>query len=858
MSLAAGTKVGPYEVAAPLGAGGMGEVYRARDTRLARDVAIKVLPASLSTDAERLRRFEQEARATGALDHPNIIAIHDVGTHEGSPYVVTELLEGETLRERVNGTALPARKAIDYAGQVARGLAAAHERGIVHRDLKPENLFLTRDGRVKILDFGLAKLKGIEALTDRETRGVGEGGDPGTGAGTVLGTVGYMSPEQVRAQPVDHRSDIFSFGAVLYEMLSGRRAFRGASAVETMNAILKEDPPDLTATNRNLPPALERIVSHCLEKNPQERFQSARDIAFDLEALSGQSAQAVLPVTEPEHRLRWLKPVAAALAALLIAAVSFVAGRRGTEQSVPEFTPLTFRRGTIDAARFAPDGRTVIYQARWEGKGPELFSTQPGSPESRSLDLPDATLVGIATSGELAVGLRRPPKPGRTLARVPMGGGAPRDVLDNVGSADWGPDGSSFVVVRRSGSRLRLEFPIGKVLYESAGNILNPRVSPGGDRVAFADHPIFGDARGDVAVVDLAGKKTTLAPGWEDLGGVAWSADGREVWFTASQAGADRILHAVTLTGQQRLVSRTPGNLVLQDVASDGRVLLSHGTNRPVIFGLVPGDTKERDLTWLDYSIAADISGDGKTLLFTEQGFAGGPQYAVYIRGTDGSPAIRLGKGNAQGLSPDGQWALAIDLAPPTQIVLLPTGAGEPRPLPRHTVANFQFAGFLPDGQGVFFTGSEPGRGARVWVQALSGGPPRAVTPEGIFTLDPTISPDGRFIAAGNENEGVHLYPLAGGERRPIPSLAADELPIRWSADGRFLYLRSALFRVVPAKVYRLEVSTGKRELWKELGPSDLAGVTSITSIAVAPDGRSYAYTSHSRLASLYLVEGLK
>jgi Tol biopolymer transport system component len=856
MSLAAGTRLGPYEVTAPLGAGGMGEVYRARDTRLGRDVAVKVLPADLSADAERLRRFEQEARATGMLDHPNIIAIHDIGTYEGSPYVVTELLEGETLRERINGTALPARKAIDYGGQVARGLAAAHDRGIVHRDLKPENLFLTRDGRVKILDFGLAKLKGIEALTDRETRAVGESGDPGTGAGTVLGTVGYMSPEQVRAQPVDHRSDIFSFGAVLYEMLSGRRAFRGASAVETMNAILKEDPPDLTETNRQLPPALERIVSHCLEKNPQERFQSARDIAFDLEALSGQSAQAVLPVTETERRFQW-KPVAGGLAAVLIAAASFVAGRRGTERPVPEFKPLTFRRGTIDAARFAPDGRTIVYQARWEGKPSEIFSTQPGSPESRSLDMTDAFLSGISRSGEMAVGLRRPGRTGRTLARVPLGGGAPRDVLDNVSDADWGPDGSSFVVVRRSGSRLRLEFPIGKILYESAGSIGNARVSPRGDRVAFTDHPILGDARGDVAVVDLAGKKTTLAPGWEDLGGLAWSADGREVWFTASTSGADRVLHAVTLSGRQRLVSRVPGNLILQDVAHDGRVLLSHGTNHPVILGLVPGDTKERDLTWLDYSIAADLSRDGTTLLFTEQGFAGGPQYAVYIRGTDGSPAIRLGKGNAQALSPDGKWALAIDLAPPTQLVLLPTGAGEPHPLPRHRVQDFQWAGWLPDGQSVLFTGSEAGRGARIYVQSLAGGPPRAVTPEGVFTLDNTISPDGRFVAAGTEVESK-IYPVAGTEPRPIPGMDANEFPIRWSADGQSLYVRSSFFRVVPAKVFRLDLSTGRRELWKELGPSDLAGVTAITSIALTPDARSYVYTYHSRLANLYLVEGLK
>jgi Tol biopolymer transport system component len=647
MSLAAGTRLGPYEVTAPLGSGGMGEVYRARDTRLGREVAVKVLPAGLTADAERLRRFEQEARAASVLNHPNIIAIHDVGTHDGSPYVVTELLEGETLRERINGVALPPRKAVEYAGQVARGLAAAHDRGIVHRDLKPENLFVTRDGRVKILDFGLAKLKGIEAMTDRETRSAADLGDSGTGAGTVLGTVGYMSPEQVRAQPVDHRSDIFSFGAVLYEMLSGRRAFRGASAVETMNAILKEDPPDLSDTNRNLPPALERIVGHCLEKNPEERFQSARDIAFDLDALSGQSALAVSRAGS-DRRARWLKPVAAGLAVVAAVAAAFVVGRRTALAPVPDFIPLTFRRGSVDTARFTPDGKTIVFTARWEGKPPEIFSTQQGSPEARSFDLTDAVLVSVSNSGEMAVGLRRPPRPGRTLARVPVGGGAPREVLDSVDGADWSPDGSSLLVVRRSGPRLRIEFPIGKTLYESGAAIKSVRVSPKGDRVAFTEHVLLTDNRGDVVMVDLAGKKTILAGGWEDLGGLAWSPDGREVWFSASNSGADRRLYAVTLDGKLRLVARVPGNFILHDIASDGRVLVSHGTMQAVMLGLVPGDTKERDLTWLDFSIAADLSADGKTLLFTEQGVAGGPQYAVYTRGTDGSPAVRLGKGNAQ------------------------------------------------------------------------------------------------------------------------------------------------------------------------------------------------------------------
>ena len=854
MTLAAGTRLGPYEVTAPLGSGGMGEVYRARDTRLGRDVAVKVLPAALSADPERLRRFEQEARATGILDHPNIIAIHDIGTHEGSPYVVTELLEGETLRERINGVALPPRKAIDYAGQVARGLAAAHERGIVHRDLKPENLFVTRDGRVKILDFGLAKLKGIEALTDSETRTAGDVAEPGTGAGTVLGTVGYMSPEQVRARPVDHRSDIFSFGAVLYEMLSGRRAFRGSSAVETMNAILKEDPPDLSDTNRNLPPALERIVGHCLEKNPEERFQSARDIAFDLDTLSGQSALSVSRVKEERSR-PWVKPVAAALAAMAAVAAAYLAGRTVADAPIPEFRPLTFRRGTIDAARFAPDGRTVVYQARWDGQRAELFTVAPGSPESRSLDLPDTLLAGVSRDGELALGLRRPGRPGRTLARVPLGGGAPRDVMDNVNGADWSPDGTSLMVLRRAGSRLRLELPIGKVVYESAGNIQSPRISPKGDHIAFTDHPMFGDNRGDVAVVDLSGRKTTLSAGWEDVGGLAWSPDGREVWFTASNTGADRRLHAVTLSGRQRLVTRVPGNLILLDIGGDGKVLLSHGSNRPVIYGMVPGAAKERDLTWLDYSIDAHLSNDGSTLLFTEQGFAGGPQYAVYVRGTDGSPAVRLGKGNAQALSPDGKWALAIDLAPPSHLVLLPTGPGQPRSLPRHAIGEFQAAWWV-DAERVAFAGTEAGHGARIYVMDLAGGPPRAVTPEGVLAVDDPVSPDGRYVVGMTDVEGK-LYPLAGGDPIPIPGWLPGTFATGWSADGRSVLVRSN-FGELPARVERVDVSTGRRTLWKELGPPDLAGGRSIIGISITPDLRYYVYTYTSRLSNLYLVDGLK
>src|SRR5437867_6879555 len=322
------TTISQYSIVSKIGEGGMGEVYRARDTKLGRDVAIKVLPAAFTSDAERLRRFEQEAQAAGALNHPNILVIFHIGTHQGAPYIVSELLEGETLGERMAGAALPQRKALDYALQIARGLAAAHEKGIVHRDIKPDNIFVTDDGRVKLLDFGLAKLTGAsetQSQTEIPTRRVD------TDPGTVMGTMAYMSPEQLKGQPADLRSDIFSFGAILYEMLSGKRAFRGDSMAETMSAILREEPPDLSETNIAVSPALERVVRHCLEKNPAERFHSARDLAFAIESLSGtatssgQTMTDVATATESRELVGMSRLFGNARLAWIVAAVFLVA-----------------------------------------------------------------------------------------------------------------------------------------------------------------------------------------------------------------------------------------------------------------------------------------------------------------------------------------------------------------------------------------------------------------------------------------------------------------------------------------------------------------------------------------------------
>jgi Tol biopolymer transport system component len=850
MNLTSGTRLGPYEIVAPLGAGGMGEVYRARDSRLGRDVAVKVLPPQFSIDEERLRRFEQEARAAGALNHPNILSVYDTGTYDGAPYVVSELLDGETLRARIGESPLPQRKAVDYATQIAKGLAAAHERGIVHRDLKPDNLFVTREAEVEDLDFGLAKM--TDAVSQSETALVT--GGPQTSAGTALGTVGYMSPEQVRGQKVDHRSDIFSFGVVLYEMLTGRRAFQGDSAVETMNAILKEDPKPPANGGQPLPPGLDRIVLHCLEKSPEERFQSARDVAFDIDALSGTSSQTSIKAAS--GRRSWARVAGVAAVAAAAGAGLFVAGRStAASPRSPVFQPLTFRRGNITFARFAPDGRTLVYAASWEGAPLELFSTQPGSPESRTIGL-QADLQAVSQRGEMALLLRKPGGD-KVLARMPIGGGAPREVLEQVQSADWAPDGDSLAVVHTVSGRDRIEFPIGRALYEAQGWLSDVAVSPTGDHIAFAEHPVATDSRGYVAMIDLQGKRTILSAGWEDIFGVHWTPAGNEVWFSASggggkTAGTDHAIFAATMTGSVRTVMSAPGSLDVEDIAPDGRVLVAHGNRRSSIMLHTPGAAQESELTWMDFSWLSDLSDDGRRILFSEAGVAGGAGYAVYLRGTDRSPAVRLGKGLSQSLSPDGGWALAIDLTQ-NKLVILPTGPGESRTIDAHGIKAYSFAAWLPDGKRLLFAGFEEGKAFRTYLQDPDGAP-RAITPAGVAVRSNTVSPDGKWVVA-LVKDVLTAFPTGAGNPQPVKGAMPEDTPIRWRGDGRVLFVSQGR---LPVRIFALDVATGARTLVHEITPRDTVGIDSVGDIRLTPDGNSYAYNYQQQLNSLYQITGLK
>jgi eukaryotic-like serine/threonine-protein kinase len=852
-SLSPGDRVGPYDIVGLLGAGGMGEVYRAHDPRLGRDVALKILRRP-PTDPEHVARFSREARAAGSLNHPNIVAVFDVGTEGGVPYVVTELLEGETLRSRLDRGLLPYRKAVDYGIQIAQALDAAHGKGIWHRDVKPANAFITTDGRVKLLDFGIVKLSERHALVGSQESTV-----ESTRAGEIRGTAGYMSPEQVLGAEVDHRTDIFALGAVLYEMFTGTRPFHRPTTVETIAAVLQEDPADPLTINDRLPSAAAAIVRRCLEKNKEDRFQSARDLAFDLQQLREATGTAQSLGAAPSAvRRQLLAGILTAAVLLQGVAIALLLRRPGPPSAAPAFDQLTFSRGRIGGARFASKGQVVVYSEAREGNAMEVWRLDDlaDGPTSRSLGYPSGTDVLAARTGELALSVRRRFVLGErfvgTLAVAPIGGGAPREMAENVEDADWDPSGTKLAIARSTGDTAGqswIEYD-GRTVYktESGNSIRFLRLSRDGQRIAFLEDPFGAGIRGSVVVVDLDGRHRRLTEDWVSVRGLAWSARGDEIWFTASGEGTNRALRAVNLDGEQRVVLQAPGSLTLWDIAPDGRVLLSRDEERRTVIGVPPGETAERELSMFDEAGVAALSADGRWLLF-------GDRFGIYVRATDGSLPIYLGLKDAaaDGLSPDGKTVLATTEAG-RQLVLVPIGAGDPQPLPAHGIASYHGAEWFPDGKRILFNGVEPGKELRSYVQDINNGPPRPVTPEKTWGL--AISPEGEWIAATGTTQTISLWPVAGGPSRTVSGSEPGERPVAWSADGRSLWL----FRrgEVPAHVFQLDIATGRRHLWKTLVPPDTAGVYSIIGLRVTPAGHAYFYSYARLLSQLYLVRGLE
>ena len=853
MILPVGTRLGPYEVRALLGAGGMGEVYLAWDPRLGREVAIKVLPAAAASDADRLRRFEQEASAAGALNHSNVLAVYDVGSHKGAPYIVSERLEGDTLRARLSAGDLTPRKAIEHAVQIARGLAAAHGRGIVHRDLKPENVFVCADEVVKILDFGIAKLRGSET-----GGGEDETVSPVTQPGMIVGTAAYMSPEQVRGLAVDARSDIFALGVVLYEMLAGRRPFSGETVAELQTAVLREEPEALPALDRGVTAAVDRVVRRCLEKRPEDRFDTARDVALSLEAVSvatGESASATAPSTR-ERRLRTAAIVAAALVAGAGLAIALFAFLRPAVPP-PSYTQLTFRRGTIWRARFAPDGETVVYSAAWDGEPARVFTTRIGGRESREIGI-DGIVLNISATGEMAVLRGRSPVGAGTLARVSLSGGAPREVLDGVWAADWDSEARDLAVIRSIEGRIVLEYPVGHVLYRPLGAIHALRVLPDGG-VAIFEHLADGGERPfAVSLVDRRGLRKVLSTGWaEPYRHLVWSSSTNEIFFGGT-IGGEVALHAVSLAGRTRVVARVPGDFQLQDVDRRGRILLARSLPRGGVLVLPPGETQERNLSWLDFSHAASLSSDGRQLLLGDFGGGLGNSGGMALRKTDGTPVVVLGEGSPLALSPDGRLVLALAdrTGAGDRLLLIPGGAGQRRELRHRSITRFFDAAWFEHGRRIVVVGGDDEKRARLLVWDVHNtATPRPVSPEGEFGT-PVVAPDGRWVTAARTGVPLAVYPVDGGPPRSLPGGLVDDQPLGWTTDGQWLFVRRGLG--VPARIERLEISTGRRSLWKELRPADPAGVFAITNVIVAADGRSYAYTVASSVGSLYLAEGLK
>ncbi len=870
-----GKSLSHYRIVEKIAAGAMGGLYRARDTRLARDVAIKVILPQIARDPEKIKRFEFEARAAGALHHPNICAIYDQGTYQGAPFLVMELLQGETLRQKLSKGPVPLRRAIDYAAQAVHGLGAAHEHGLVHMDLKPENLFITKDDQVKVLDFGVARLAG----TVREAR---EEEDTPTDFAleSIWGTAGYMSPEQAQGLPVDHRSDFFSIGSILYEMLTGRRAFRGTSLFDTLHAIVNDEPTPPSSFGFVIPPALSLIGRRCLEKSPELRFQSARDLAFALETLSilpaWMAGRGAAGSVQGWSRRDVLLPAAAAIVAASVAVAGWVYLHPGgpVDPARLKFTQLTIERGRPGAAFFAPDGRSVLFDASWRGRPAGIYETGPGFYPSRPVGVPPNTAIqSVSRTGMMAVllgqmeatGFTSGITPPATLAEVPMAGGTPRPILDGVWFSDWTPDGKTLAVVHAVAGRWRIEMPIGRVLYESPGALRHVRVSPSGRHLTFQeDLGGQGAIRGRLVIIDSSGRIVARS----DRHGShvpAWSPDGHEVWFTCEQEGASQEwggadLRALSMNGRERLIARFHGWFALRDVARDGRALFVRMSWAGGIRGRQATDHQDRELGWYDSPVAYDISSDGRRLLFGEEAIFGGRENAVCIRGMDGSAPTRLGEGRACALSPDGAWALAIREGPPARLVLYPTGTGVAVSLPPGPIVAYFRARWMPDGRRVCFGGAEQGRGERAYVQEISGGDPKPVAPEGIVVSG--VSPDGRQLAYFDARDnGLYLRPLGGDSARFVAKLLPGEGPgfrgellLRWSADGRSVYIGEG---GTSMRVSRIDLATGARTPWKRFGLVDPAGLR-VVNFAATPDGGSYVFSYMRHLGELYLVEGLK
>ncbi len=864
MTLAAGSKLGPYEIVSPLGAGGMGEVFRARDTRLGRDVAIKILPQKFSDRPELRERFEREARTISALNHARICTIYDVGHQDNTQFLVMEFLEGETLAERIAKGALPLRETLRIGMEICEALDAAHRAGIVHRDLKPANVMLTASG-AKLMDFGLAKARVASMsgsttaplLSAAETIDGPSPFSPLTSAGQVVGTIQYMSPEQLEGKEADARSDIFAFGAVLYEMATGKRPFTGKSQISLATAILEKDPEPIRNLQPLLPAALDRVVGTCLQKNPDDRFQSARDVRLELkwipETMSEPPASGS-PAAEVASRwsiLPWLLVAAAVVAAVVI---FFVASQKAP---LPRYRMVSFRAGTVQNARFSNDGQTIIFSGEWEGAPPSVSTTRVGAPESRALDIPPATLASISSSDQVAILEGCEPMflfdCGGTLATFNLAGGAPREIASHVAYADWSPKTEQLAIVIDEPNSARLEFPPGHVLYQqNSGWLGHPRFSPDGTLIAFENHPIDSDD-GSLDVVDLRGNHRIITDGWVSLEGLAWRPDRKEIWFagTVTTSGWSDAIHAITLSGKDRTVLTMPWVRLL-DVSSDGRVLLAYQDWRRIMMGKFPGDAAEHPYSWLDDTNATAITDDGRALTFIESGevYYIAQDRQAYYRKTDGSPAVSLGVGQAT-VSPDGKYVLTYGRKKP--LTLGPVGVGTSKVLPTPGLTIVDHVAWSDDNREIVYEGLADGKDWNVYTQKSDGSSsPQMVASKGRDAF-PVLSPDGKVVAMRDADNGLVLIRLNEHETVSVKGSRPAEHPIRFFDQGRSLLTAEVTGQ--GTAITSIDLATGRRAPFRQLATRMVVGSQNMV---LTPDLKYYAYASPEYGSDLYVVDNLK
>ena len=858
MLLAPGQSLLHFRLVEKIGEGGMGEVWRAVDTTLDREVAIKVLPAAFAADPERMARFEREAKVLASLNHPNIAAIYGFPETGGLRFLAMELVRGEDLAKVLERGPLTIREALDAAKQIAAALEAAHESGVMHRDLKPANVKRTPEGQIKVLDFGLAKaLESAAPNTGRSATVT----SLGSVVGMILGTASYMSPEQARGQLVDRRADLWAFGCVLYEMLTGVKAFDGPTVTDVLAAVVAGE-PDWEKLPAGTPASARRLLRRCLEKDGKKRLRDAGDAALLLDADPEDAKTApVAPLPAPRSAKAALLAAIALVALGAAGSIGWWLAHRGAPASTAVNTTFhrqTFGRGMIRSARFAPDGRTIVYGAAWGGPPIKLYLARTDSTETTPIALPPGELLSVSKLGEMAValGLSYQGWMGDgTLARAPLLGGTPREILEHVRAADWSPDGSELAIVRRVGGFDQLEYPAGTVLHKNAGYVSDMRVSPDGERIAFADHPVWADNRGDVAVVDRSGRKTVLAKNFSAILGVAWSPSGDDVWFTGVEGDEGFILYASDLAGRRRALYTSITPMELFDVAPDGRALLGSHRNERSVVALLEGFSEPRSLVVSgESSLARYVSPDGKALLISNH--IPKAYEAYYVR-ADRAGATRLSTGDPMAISPDGS-SVVSGSADGKTMSITPVGMGATRAVPNPDGMSYEgIPVWLPDGKRIVITGrrgSEPSRG---FVIDVASGAAKSFGPPGMhwdgFNVPP-LSPDGKHVVLQDANGAYMQWTVDGGEPLPITGLIAGDQPIAWTDDGGALFVGGT---TIPISISRLDLASGQRTPWKTIAPSDAAGLRYAT-VTITPNGKYWALATAKLLTDLFVVEGLR